>query len=324
MKLTTAAPIAAMLALCCSQAMAGGGWKIRATLEGHAEGVCSVAFSRDGKRLASLARGNEVRIWDAARGELVVAFKDDRPGAIECLALSPDGKLVATGDWRSGGEVSLRDATTGKLLGSLMGHEAKVRAVAFSPDGKLLACASMTDEVVLWDVGARKERARLRDRKNGSDGDAMAVAFSPDGRTLAVLHFPNEAVCLWDVGSTRLRGKTEKLPGMWVSLAFSPDSRWLATGVEIWDVATGKLARELDHPPLELPDQIAYSADGKTFLEYWKDRVVFRDVASGKVRSTLRPPEKLRDSPFAAFAVSADAKSFAWSTANRIQLWRAD
>jgi len=122
------------------------------TLEGHSHLVHSVAFSSDGKLVASGSDDRTVRLWDAATGALYGEPLKGHSGWVYSVAFSPDGKLVASG---SGDKtVRLWDAVTGALYGEpLKGHSSMVYSVAFSPDGKIVAASDWVTkdaEKFLW------------------------------------------------------------------------------------------------------------------------------------------------------------------------------
>jgi WD40 repeat protein/serine/threonine protein kinase len=221
------------------------------SIKGPASSVSAVAFSPDGKRLAS-AGGNsdtgELKLWDVASGREVIPFEGHR-FHVWSVAFSPNGKLLASGgsgghippeniDDRSSehGEVKLWDATTGKQVKVFKASGRIVMSVAFSPDRKLLASASNDGTVQLWDLATGKVIRPLK----GHTGAVSSVAFSLDGKRLAS-GGNDKMVRLWDVASGQ-EVLTLSHSGPVSSVAFSPDGKRLAGGssngtIIIWDAS---------------------------------------------------------------------------------------
>src|SRR5215470_8937320 len=172
-----------------------------AVLAGHTDVVNSVAFSADGKTLATGSADHTVRLWDVATRRQIGKPLTGRTNAVYSMAFSPDGNTLATGS--NDHTVRLWDVATRRQIGKpLTGHSDAVNSVAFSPDGKTLATGSADYTVRLWDVATRRQIGRPL---TGHTDAVNSVAFSPDGKTLATGSL-DDTVRLWDVATRRQIG----------------------------------------------------------------------------------------------------------------------
>ena len=207
-------------------------------LRGHSGWVLSVAFSPDGKTLASASVDQTIILWDVATRQQIGAPLRGHTDSVSSVVFSPDGKTLASAD--ADKTIILWDVTTQQQIGApLRGHSGAINSLAFSPDGKTLASGSWDRTIVLWDVATQQQTgAPLQ----GHSDTVWSVAFSPDGKTLAS-GSSDKTIILWDVAAQQqigapLQGHSRAV----VSVAFSPDGKTLASAswdqtIILWDVA---------------------------------------------------------------------------------------
>lgn len=217
----------------------------------HTTRAYSVAFSRDGKVLASASWDGTIKLWDTKSWRELRTLAGHSWGVYKAV-FSPDGKQLASAS--RDGTVKIWDVATGVNTRTLVADSLAVKSVAWSPDGRLLASSGNEGVVKLWDAASGKELRALKQAwRDGQVGLISCVLFSPDGKTLAGRNWDG-TVGLWDI-STGVESHSLPVvdPFATEKIAFSHDGRLIAaadegTKVKFWNVASGQLVRTLVSP----------------------------------------------------------------------------
>jgi WD40 repeat protein len=233
-------------------------------LNGHTSTTRSVAFSPDGKLLASGDSAGDVILWDVASQQNIRSLKG-HTAFLQQLAFSPNGERLASGS--ADGRVKIWDVETGQFQRAFKAHTREITSLCFSGKGDTLFTGCDDGAARLWQLASPPDALDL----HGHTDRVAGLAFSPDSATLAS-GSRDQSIRLWDArtGLEKRHIKTEKQV---VRVAFSPDGRVLASGgdglqVQLWGASTGKLLRTLRPTPDRLrPDLpisgVAFSPDGR-------------------------------------------------------------
>jgi WD40 repeat protein len=286
--------------------------------------IASVAFSRDGHRLATADREPAVRLWNADTFQPIGAPLKGHTGIVTSVAFSPDGHRLASASYD--GTVRLWNADTGQPMGRpLVGHTHWVERVAFSPDGHRLASASRDRTIRLWNADTGQP---IGLPLTGHTDTVNSVAFSPDGHRLASASY-DRTIRLWDADIGQpigppLTGHQDQVLGV----AFSPDGRRLASAssdrtIWLWNADTGQPIGQPLHGHAGSVESVSFSRDGHRLVSSSSDDTV-RLWNADTGQSIGQPLRGHRDTVWSV-AFSPDGHRIASGSSDKtLRIWNAD
>ncbi len=245
--------------------------------------ICSMAFSKDGKLLAVGTGAYRVagclQLWDAVKRERKWKSDEFKFG-LPAVAFSNDETRIAIGNFADN-FLRMIEIQNGKQLKEIRGHRAKIHAIAWSPNGKQFATASLDRDLKLWDASTNKEI-----RTFVGHGDfVFSIAFSPDGKRL-LSGSSDRTARVWDIESGEVIHQLKGHAGAIQQAVYSPDGKWIACASSdntsrIYDATTGSFSHTLRGHRNKV-ETIAFSQKGNLIATGSSDRTIrLWDFASG-------------------------------------------
>jgi WD40 repeat protein len=281
-----------------------------------------VAFSPNGKVLASAALDRTIKLWDVRTGKVTATLRG-HTGPADSLCFSPDGKTLASAS-SDDNSIRIWDVQSGNNTSTLTARFGLFTCVAFSPDGKTLVSGGSDEQVRLWDTATYKQHLCV---PTGAMLNPNSVCFTPDGGPLAAVN-KLQTLTIWRRGGGKKWVAETGAGTPAIGRAFRPDCKAYAAGfgdqVKVWEVDSGKGLGTFKAPGNVT--SLAYSPAGKllaagTYSKNGDDIIVWLvDAATGKEITRFKGHSKNKNVTCVAF--SPDGKTLASSSVDgTIILW---
>jgi hypothetical protein len=194
------------------------------TIEGHDDCIYAVAFSPDGKMLATSSYDKLIKLWEVATGKELRTLKD-HIDAVYALAFTPDGKRLISGS--ADRSVKVWDPATGERLYTMSDAQDGINTVAVDPSGKFVAAGGADKTIRIWELGEKS--GKLLHELIAHEDAILHIAWSPDGKTL-VSTAADRSIKVFDAVDLRELKTLDGQPDWVMALEYSPDGSTLAAG----------------------------------------------------------------------------------------------
>ena len=285
--------------------------------KGNGQPVNAVAFSPDGKIIASGREDGTIELLYPDGNPVISPFKGEN-GGVWSLAFSPDGKTIASG--YEDGTIKLWDLQARLIVPPLKGHESNVWSLAFSPDGKIIASGSYDKTMRIWTISGQSIGEPLKHEQ-----DVISVAFSPDGKIIASGSF-DKKLRLWNLQDQVVSpiGSPLSSPQAIRALAFSPDHQIIATGhsdgtIIFFNFQSLKVEKTFSAHD-QIISSIVFSPDGSQLMSgSWDNTIRFWDRQGNLISQPLRGHRRF----IRSVAYNPDGKTvISGSVDGTVRLWK--
>ncbi|MFN6570325.1 eIF2A-related protein [Dendronalium sp. ChiSLP03b] len=284
------------------------------SLRGHEQEVNCLAFSPDGKFIASGSSDSTICLWNII-GNPTAQFLLGHEQEVNCLAFSPDGKFIVSGS--IDGILCLWDLQGNLITQQWQGHEEGIIAVAFSLNSDSIVSVSFDGTVCLWDLEGNAITQPWRGHKEG----VISVAFSPNSDSIISVGFDG-TVCLWDLEGNAITQPWYGHEAKIICVAFSPDSKFIVSGssdstVRLWDIKGNPIGQPWRGHEGRV-NSVAFSPDSKFIISGSCDRTIrLWDIEGNPITQPWRGHEGQVNS----LAFSPDGKLIVSGSDKTVRLW---
>ncbi|MEH1827760.1 MAG: WD40 repeat domain-containing protein, partial [Nostoc sp.] len=287
------------------------------SLRGHEQEVNCVAFSPDGKFIASGSSDSTVCLWNIV-GNPTAQFLLGHEQEVNCIAFSPDGKFIVSGS--IDGILCLWDLQGNLITQPWQGHEEGVISVAFSANDDSIVSVGFDGTVCLWDLQGNAITQPWRGHKEG----VISVAFSPNGDSIVSVGFDG-TVCLWDLQGNTITQPWHKHEAKIICVAFSPDRKFIVSGgsdstVRLWDIQGNPIGQPW-HGHEGHVNSVEFSPDGKFIISGGCDRTIRLWNINGNL---ITQPWRGHEGEVNSLAFSPDGKLIISGGDRTVRLWELD